>query len=72
MKNYLLILGEHGREIVIRKESDRDFILEDVREIIQSNNIDSLFDYYEPEILTREFYSGYRSDHDGYYHPSSP
>ncbi|MFZ4658267.1 MAG: reverse transcriptase domain-containing protein [Caldilineaceae bacterium] len=72
MKNYLLILGEHGWEIVTSKESDRDLILEDVREIIQANNVDSLFDYYEPEILTREFYSGYRSDHDGYYHPSSP
>ena len=69
-KNYLLILGEHGWNIFVDRDDDQDF-LPDVYEIIRSNQIDSLFGYYEPEILTREFYSGYRSEYDGYYHSSS-
>ena len=69
-KNYLLILGEHKREIVIKDEDKSDALIQNVGEIIHANEINSLFDYYEPEILTREYYSGYRDD--GFYHPSSP
>ncbi|RMG26865.1 MAG: hypothetical protein D6732_20935 [Methanobacteriota archaeon] len=64
-KNYLLILGEHKREVTLHDGGDeQDFLLENVRNIIQSENVGALFDYYEPEILAREFYSGYRFDYD--------
>jgi len=69
MKNYLIILGERGWEIIKDKADDQDFILQDVHEIIQINETDSLFDYHEPEILARLFYSGYRSDYEEYYNP---
>jgi hypothetical protein len=66
IKNYLLIMGEHGWEVAENKEDNLDFMLNDVYEIIQTDNVDSLFDYYEPEILTRDFYSGYRSEYEDY------
>jgi len=70
-KNYLLILGEHKGEIIVEDEDKQDALVQNVRDIIHANDISTLFDYYEPEILTRKFYSGYRAD-DGFYHPSAP
>jgi len=63
MKNYLLILGKHGRKIS-KDENNQDYLLNNVYEIIQEDNIDSLFYYQEPDILAKEFYSGYRPDQD--------
>jgi hypothetical protein len=68
-KNYLLILGERGQEMIIDRESEQDALVQSIRDIIQADEVSSLFNYYEPEILTKEFYSGYRAD-DGRYHPS--
>jgi len=68
-KNYLLILGEHHREVAIEKEDKQDVLLQNVEAIVQSENVYSLFDYYEPQLLTREFYSGYRTD-EGITYPS--
>lgn len=67
MKNYLLILGEESLQLADIVENKQDTVFRDIREIVHSNNIDSLFDYYEPEVLSREFYSGYRSDNGDYY-----
>lgn len=69
-KNYLLILGEHQQESPVDDKGNEDNLIQNVREIIRANEINSLFDYHEPEIITREFYSGNRDD--GFYHPSSP
>jgi hypothetical protein len=68
-KNYLLILGERGRESITNGESEQDTLVQNARDIIRANEISSLFNYYEPEILMREFYSGYRAE-DGRYDPS--
>ena len=70
-KNYMLILGEYGLAIDLYKVDELSSSIYDVAEVIQSGEVDSLFDYCEPEILTREFYSGYRSD-DGFDQPSRP
>jgi len=70
-KNYLLMLGKHKQELSIQIEDKQDALIQNVRDIIQADEINSLFSYYEPEILAREFYSGYRTE-EGFYHPSSP
>ncbi len=68
LKNYLLILGENNKKVVLTIEQEQDDQFQDVLNIVQDSRIDALFDYYEPEILTREFYSGSRSsDEDGSY-----
>ncbi len=68
-KNYILILGENKQDVDFYRNNEQDDLLQNVIKIIQDNDVDSLFDYYEPEILTREYYSGYRTE-DGDYHPS--
>ena len=70
-KNYMLILGEYKREPFVIEDDNQDILIQNVRDVIQDGAIDTLFDYHEPEVLTRKFYSGYRID-DGFYHPSSP
>lgn len=67
LKNYILILRRHGQKIEIVIEPDNTL----VQSSVDIEQVDSLFEYYEPAILTREYYSGYRDD-DGYYNPSSP
>ncbi len=67
LKNYILILKRHEQKVEIVIEPDNTL----VQSSVDIEQVDLLFEYYEPAILTREYYSGYRED-DGYYNPSSP
>lgn len=66
-KNYMLILGRTSKAINMQEEDNENFLIKDVEEIIHDQEVDSLFDYYEPEILIQEYYSGYHDD--GFYYP---
>ena len=68
LKNYFLILGGTGRNVTSPTLGlHDDDILRDVAEVIYNDGVDYLIDQREPDVLAREYYSGYRFDDDGYY-----
>jgi hypothetical protein len=69
-KNYLLIIGQHEREYVWNLTAGQDSVLRKAQEIAFEDGVESLFDYQEPEILTRQFYSGRRAEDAEDYDPS--
>ena len=70
-KNYLLILSLYDIDSIKDVSIDEDnFLICAARDIILEGRTKALFDYEEPEILRRTFYSGRRVDDPEDYNPS--
>jgi retron-type reverse transcriptase len=61
-KNYLLILGMHDVDSVRDMGAEDHFLISAAQDIILESGTEALFDYEEPEVLRRTFYSGRRVD----------
>jgi hypothetical protein len=68
-KNYLLILGRYDIDSVRNMGTEDHFLISAAQDIILESSMEALFDYEEPEVLRRTFYSGRRvDDPDPYEH----
>ena len=56
-KNYMLLLGKCGLDIVT-EPANNDYILQDTYKLVRNKEVDRLFAEEEPDIIRNRFYSG--------------
>ena len=62
LKNYLLLLGKCVRDGTQQRDYE-DPLLKSAMEVDDTGNIEELFDYVEPDILRKRYYSTYYPSH---------
>ena len=61
-KNYRLIIGRYDPKNLPNIFEDDDYLNRNAYDIAQEGKISNLFDYVEPEVIRKTYYSGKRAD----------